>query len=425
MQGGARRLDCAAMTATPSPAATASPAAEDVPVVRLRPGGHRRLLHGHPWVYSNEVEMDAAARALPPGIVARLESSDGERLGTALFNRLPLISARLLTRDAKATVDTSFLRGRLARALAIRERLLPQPYYRLVHAEADGLPGLIIDRFGDALVLQLNCAGMDRLLPLLLEALEDLLAPRVILLRSDSVARQMEGLEPRSEIVSEIVKGTLAGPIEVQENGARYLADLGEGQKTGWFYDQRENRAWLAPFAAGARVLDGYCYSGGFTLQAALAGATEVVAIDRSRPALDLAEQAATLNGVAGRCRFLKGEVFTELQRLAKTEERFGLVIVDPPAFVKSKKDLRQGAKGYRKLARLAATLVAPEGTLFIASCSHHVDAALFGEQVKRGLVDAGRSGRILRSAGAAPDHPVHPALPESAYLKAQVLALD
>ncbi len=409
------------MSPVPSQAATAGPAAEEVPVVRLRPGGHRRLLHGHPWVYSNEVEMDAGARTLPPGIVARLESSDGERLGTALFNRLPLIAARLLTRDAKATIDAAFLRGRLARALAIRDKLLPLPYYRLVHAEADGLPGLIIDRFGDALVLQLNCAGMDRLLPQLIESLEALLAPRVIVLRSDSVARQMEGLEPRAGLV----KGSLEGPIEVIENGARYLADLGEGQKTGWFYDQRDNRAWLAPFAKGARVLEGYCYSGGFTMQAALAGASEVLAIDRSRPALDLAEQAAALNGVAERCRFLKGEVFTELQRLAKAGERFGLVIVDPPAFVKSKKDLRQGAKGYRKLARLAALVTAPEGTLFIASCSHHVDALLFGEQVKRGLVDAGRSGRILRSAGAAPDHPVHPALPESAYLKAQVLALN
>ncbi|MGF1609971.1 MAG: class I SAM-dependent rRNA methyltransferase [Kiloniellales bacterium] len=409
------------MSPVPSQAATAGPAAEEVPVVRLRPGGHRRLLHGHPWVYSNEVEMDAGARTLPPGIVARLESSDGERLGTALFNRLPLIAARLLTRDAKATIDAAFLRGRLARALAIRDKLLPLPYYRLGHAEADGLPGLIIDRFGDALVLQLNCAGMDRLLPQLIESLEALLAPRVIVLRSDSVARQMEGLEPRAGLV----KGSLEGPIEVIENGARYLADLGEGQKTGWFYDQRDNRAWLAPFAKGARVLEGYCYSGGFTMQAALAGASEVLAIDRSRPALDLAEQAAALNGVAERCRFLKGEVFTELQRLAKAGERFGLVIVDPPAFVKSKKDLRQGAKGYRKLARLAALVTAPEGTLFIASCSHHVDALLFGEQVKRGLVDPGRSGRILRSAGAAPDHPVHPALPESAYLKAQVLALN
>lgn len=391
------------------------------PVIRLKPGAHRRLLQGHPWIYSNEVEMDSEARALPPGVVVRLASSHGERLGTAIFNRLPLISARLLTRDATAEIDAAFLAGRLKRALAIRDALFDQPFYRLIHAEADGLPGLIVDRFADCLVLQVNSAGMELLLPQLLDALDDILSPRSVVLRNDSFARQMEGLESYERIA----KGQLDGPIEVIENDTRYLADLRGGQKTGWFFDQRDNRAWIAPFARQVRVLDGYCYSGGFALQAARAGASEVVGLDRSRPALDLAEESAALNGVAERCRFERGEVFNELQRLSKAGERFGLVIVDPPAFVKTKKDLRQGAKGYRKLARLAASLVDQDGTLFIASCSHHVDPAEFAEQVKRGIVDAGRSGRVLRSSGAAADHPVHPALPESAYLKAQVLALD
>ena len=398
-----------------------APSIEAIPTIRLKAGAHRRLLQGHPWVYSNEVEMDAEARGLPPGIVVRLASHDGEVLGTAVFNRLPLIAARLLSRDPRAEIDADFLAERLSRALAIRETLFPGPYYRLVHAEADGLPGLIADRFGDTLVLQANCAGMDRLLPPLLEAVERVIAPRTVVLRNDSPARQLEGLESRSEVA----KGSVETTIELEENGARYLADLRVGQKTGWFFDQRDNRAWIARFAKGARVLDGYSYSGGFTLQAALAGAAEVTALDRSQPALELAEAAAALNGVAARCRFAKAEVFPELQRRAKANETFDLVIMDPPAFVKSRKDLKQGAKGYRKLTRLATRLVAPGGVLFVASCSHHVDPALFAEQVKRGLVDAGRRGRILRSAGAAADHPLHPALPESAYLKALVLALD
>ena len=398
-----------------------APSIETTPVIRLKAGAHRRLLQGHPWVYSNEVEMDAEARSLPPGIVVRVASHDGEILGTAVFNRFPLIAARLLSRDSRAEIDVDFLAERLSRALAIRETLFPGPFYRLVHAEADGLPGLIADRFGDTLVLQANSAGMDRLLPQLLQAVERVITPQTVVLRNDSPARQMESLESGSEVV----KGSVESTTQLEENGARYLADLRVGQKTGWFFDQRDNRAWIARFARGARVLDGYSYSGGFTVQAALAGAAEVTALDRSQPALELAEAAANLNGVTERCRFVKAEVFPELQRRAKANETFEVVIMDPPAFVKSRKDLKQGAKGYRKLTRLACQLVAPEGVLFVASCSHHVDPALFAEQVKRGLVDAGRRGRILRSAGAAPDHPLHPALPESAYLKALVLALD
>lgn len=391
------------------------------PVVRLKPRAQKRLVAGYPWVYSNEVEMDAAARSLPLGSVVRLESSDREGLGTAFFNKLPLIAARVLSRDPDIEIDEAFLADRLERALALRERLVAAPYYRLVHAEADGLPGLIVDRFDSALVLQLNTAGMERLRAPLLAALERLLSPGTIVLRNDSQARRLEGLE--SEV--RVLKGTLSAPIEVIENGARYLADLREGQKTGWFFDQRENRAWIAPLAEGARVLEAYCYTGGFTMQAARAGAEEILAIDRSEPALTLAAEAAKLNGVEARCQFKKAEVFAELQSLARAGERFELVIADPPAFVKSKRDFWQGAKGYRKLARLAASLVAPGGCLFIASCSHHMDPAQFAEQVRRGLNNAGRQARILRSSGAGPDHPVHPALPESAYLKALVLALD
>lgn len=391
------------------------------PVVRLKPGAHKRVAGGHPWAYSNEIEMDAATRAIPPGGVVRLTASGGQEMGTAIFNRHPLIAARLLSRKADAAIDVDFLRERLARALEIRAGLFERPYYRLCHAEADGLPGTVIDRFGPAVVLQLNTAGMERLLRELLAALDLVVGPETVVLRNDSPTRELEGLP----LYVEVAKGRLEGPVEVIENGARYYADLRGGQKTGWFYDQRDNRALAARLAHGGRVLDCYSFTGGFAIRAALAGAREVIGVDRSQAALALAARAAETNGVADRCRFLKAEAFAELSRMVRAGERFDLVIVDPPAFVKVKRELPQGLKGYRKLARLAALAVAPGGHLVAASCSHHVDAAMFGEQLRRGLADAGRQGRVLYQRGAAPDHPVHPFLPETAYLKLQVIAVD
>ncbi len=262
---------------------------------------------------------------------------------------------------------------------------------------------------------------MERLTAPLLGALESLLAPRVVLLRNDSPVRALEGLA--SEV--RFAKGELAEPVELREGGARFLADLAGGQKTGWFFDQRCNRAFMAALSAGRRVIDLYCHSGGFAIAAALGGAREVIAIDRSEPALDLARRAAALNAVEDGCRFERGQAFGAMERLVAQGERFEVVICDPPAFVKSRKDLAAGAKGYRKMSRLAAELAAPGGFLFLASCSHNMPAERFAEEVRRGLAQAGRTGRILMSAGAAPDHPVHPALPESAYLKAQAIQVD
>jgi 23S rRNA (cytosine1962-C5)-methyltransferase len=393
----------------------------DRPTIHLMPGGHRRAVTGHPWVFSNEIRMDAAAKSLAPGTLVRLVAEHGEAIGVATFNPHTLIAARLLTRVPEARIDAGFLAERVKHALALRERIVDVPFYRLVHAEADGLPGLIIDRYGEAIVLQANTAGMERLIPLLLEALDAVLSPAAVLLRNDSPVRGLEGLQ----LNVAWAKGGINHPIDVLENGARFPLELGQGQKTGWFFDQRENRAIVASFASGARMLDLYCYGGGFAVHAARRGATEVLAIDRSEPALAGGQVAAEANGVADRCRFVQGEVFSELRKLGDTGERFDIVVSDPPAFVKSKKELAQGAKGYRKLVRLAAPLVNGGGFLFVASCSHHVDPALFAEQVRRGLIDANRTGRILASTGAAKDHPVHPALPESAYLKAQLLQVD
>lgn len=392
-----------------------------MPAVAFAPGRHKRARGGCPWVYSNEVVMDAAARALAPGSLVRLTYGAGETLGLAVFNPRTLIAARLLARDPAAVIDAGFIAARLERALALRELLYPGGYYRLIHAEADGLPGLIIDRFGPAVVIQANTAGMDRLLAEILEAVEAVLGPETIVLRNDAPARTLEGLGTEVRVA----KGSLDGAVTLEEGGARFRADLVGGQKTGWFYDQRDNRAMVARLAPGRRVLDLYAYGGGFAALAARAGAESVLAIDRSEAALALAAEAAVLNGVESRCRFVRAEAFAELARLAAAGERFDIVVADPPAFVPSRKDLAVGLRGYRKLARLSAALVAPGGFLFIASCSHNVEPAALAEEVRRALADLGRSGRILAATGAALDHPVHPALPETAYLKALLLQLD
>lgn len=393
-------------------------ALKKLPTVILRAGEDRRVRAGHPWAFSNEILMDADAKAIPVGSLATLRAPGGEALALVTFNPHSLIAARVLSTNPEAQVDALFIGRRLTQAAALRNRLIGVPYYRLIHAEADGLPGVIIDRFGDAFVVQVNTAGMDALTPVLLEALEAEFSPTTIILKNDSPVRELEGL--KREVV--VAKGE-AGSIELIENDARFVADLSEGQKTGWFYDQRDNRRFMAGLAKDARVLDAYCYSGGFGVLAATRGAKSVVCLDRSQPALNAAQQAAALNGVDKIVSFRKSEVFEALEK--EKPRSYEVVICDPPAFVKSRKDLKTGAQGYRKLVRLAAPLVTKGGFFFVASCSHLVDPPLFAEQVRRGLRDAERTGRILLSSGAALDHPVHPNLPETAYLKAMVLQLD
>lgn len=392
-----------------------------LPRIFLQAGGDRRVALGHPWAYSNEIRMDAATKALPAGTLATLHRTDGKPLGVGTFTPHALIAFRVLSRDAHTSIDRAFLARRLERALALRNRCFDAPFYRLVHAESDELPGIVIDRFGDAVVVQINTAGAEALRDDLLGAVDDVLAPATVVLRNDSRGREGEGLAS----VVEVVRGSADSPVMVEEGGRRFLADLVGGQKTGWYFDQRDNRLFTAPFAAGAAMLDVFCHTGGFAVAAATGGASRVVGIDSSQAALDLAGRAAHANAVDALCTFRKADAFDALEGLASGRERFGLVVCDPPAFVKSRKDLATGLKGYRKLARLAATVVAPGGFLFIASCSHNVDGPALVGEIARGLAAAGRSGSILRQAGAGPDHPVHPHLPETGYLKAVLLALD
>ena len=378
----------------------------------------RRARAGSPWIFSNEIRMDEAAKALAPGSVVNLRGEDGRAFGTGAFNPKSLIAVRLWSDDCDVAITSDFFAARLKRALALREAIYDKPFYRLVHAEGDGLPGLVIDRFDDTLTLQIGTAGMEKQQAAILAALDQVLKPKTVILRADAPNRALEGLDSYVKVA----KGAGAR-IAVEENGARYIADLESGQKTGWYYDQRENRAFIATLAKGKSVLDGYSYTGGFGILAAKAGAKEVVCLDSSAPALAIAEESARTNGV--KIKAVKADVFEELERLKAAGERFDIVLADPPPFVKSKKDLEPGAKAYRKLARLAADVTAEGGIVMVASCSHNIPPDRFAAECAQGLLRTGRRATLIRNAGAGPDHPVHPMLPESAYLKALVYALD
>ena len=391
------------------------------PTIKIARGHDRRQKAGAPWLFSNELKMDDAAKALPSGSVVRLMAPTGKIVGVAHFNAHSLIAARLLSRNKDAVIDRAFLERRIARALAVRERLYDRPFYRLVHAEGDGLPGLVVDRYGDLLVVQFNTAGMVAMEAEVTAALEAVLAPATILARNDSPGRSMEGLAEEVRVL----KGEVPERVLVEENGLAFVTNPAAAQKTGWYYDQSMNRAFAARLARNAKVLDLYAYAGGFALTCLARGAKSALAVDRSAAMLALADASAAEQGVADRFSTRVGEVFAVIEALAAEKARFDLVIADPPAFVRAKKDLAVGLRGYRKLARDAAGLVGEAGFFVMACCSHNVSPEAFAEEVTAGIRAAGRGARLLYQAGAAPDHPIHPALPETAYLKCLAFALD
>lgn len=390
------------------------------PLIRLNPGQERRLKSGHPWAYSNEIRMQPEVRHLPAGQPVRLEGDDGWRFGSFAFNPHSLIGARLLDRDPEAAIDATWVHRRIAAAVALRARITDGPFHRLVHAEADGLPGLVVDRYGEVAVLQANTAWADRMLPEIVAALRAEFSPRAVVARNDSPVRAHEGLA--AEVT--LLHGVDATAV-VEEGGVRFGVDPLSGQKTGWFFDQRRNRDLVAGLAAGARVLDVFCHVGAFGLRCAAAGAAAVTLVDSSAPALERALAAADENGFAARVQARRGDAFDVMTEAAQAGERYDIVVCDPPAFAKSKKDQAAGLRAYGRMARLAAPLVAPGGFLFVASCSHHASLEAFSGVIAEGLHRARRGGRILATTGAGPDHPVHPHLPESAYLKAQLLQID
>ncbi|HWR03318.1 MAG TPA: class I SAM-dependent rRNA methyltransferase [Humidesulfovibrio sp.] len=381
----------------------------------LRKNEDRRLNAGHLWIFSNEVDVaKTPLTGFAPGECARVESSQGRPLGSAYVNPGALIAGRVYCQDATRPLDAELLRSRLRAALSLREDLYAAPYYRLVFGEADRLPGLVVDRFGEVLAVQIGTAGMERLRADIVAILGELLSPAGILLKNDLPGRELEGLARGVEVAA----GDVPEDAVIEENGCRFTFPLAGGQKTGWFYDMRETRAMAASLSAGRQVLDVFSYAGGLGIACAHAGAERAVCLDASGVALSYAAKSAELSGVADRVEILEADALAGLKELRAQGRRFGLVSVDPPAFVKRRKDMEKGLAAYRTANRLALELVEDGGFLIACSCSQHVGRDDLRKVLAGAARDAGVRLSIVRQCHQAADHPIHPAMPETEYLK-------
>ncbi|MEM9576733.1 MAG: class I SAM-dependent rRNA methyltransferase [Pseudomonadota bacterium] len=387
-----------------------------LPVVRLKPKANARAIrHGFPWVFANELVTDRRTKSRAPGSLAVLEDSARRPLGIVALNPGSKIICRMLDRDPEARIDTAWFTHRLSKALMSRARLFDAPFYRLVHAEADGLPGIIIDRFGETAVIQPNAAWAEAHVAPLTDALVAVTSVKTVLKNASGRTRSLEGLDSENAVL----RGDApSGPVPVPMNGTTYMADLTGGQKTGLFFDQRPNHAFAASIARGARVLDVFSHVGGFSLAALAHGAASALAVDSSTPALGLASRGAEASEVADRFETRRGDAFDVLAALASEGAKFDLVVCDPPAFAPSKQALDSGLRAYERIARLAAPLVAENGVLGLCSCSHAADLTAFRGASVRGIGRAGRSAALIYTGFAGPDHPQLPQLAESGYLK-------
>ncbi len=400
-------------TITEVPYMTTTANASELPALRLRRNEDRRLQAGHLWVFSNEVDIEQTPLGkLDPGGLVRVLAHNDRALGIAYANPRSLITARLL--ETWTIPDAAWFAARIHRALASRERLHAAPYYRLVYGEADGLPGLVVDRFGAICVVQIGTAGMERLRPQIERALFDVLPIESLLLKNDGAARELEGLPSYVEVVG----APIPDSVVVVEDGLEFRVPLRDGQKTGWFFDQAANRRALARYVRpGSRVLDVFSYVGAWGVRAARAGAGEVLCVDASAAALEFAAANAARNGHALGTR--KGDAFDVLAALAAEGEKFDVVIVDPPAFAKRKKDLPKAQAAYKRLNQAAMQLIGDDGILVSCSCSHHLATDQLQDALGKGARTAHKHLQILEAGGQAQDHPVHPAIPETRYLKA------
>jgi len=385
------------------------------PVLYLKKNEDLRLRKGHLWVFSNEVDnLRSPLTQFLPGDLVQVQSADGKVLGTAYINPQTLICARLLSRKGDLKCGTNFFKNRLATAFKLREQLFDKPYYRLVYGESDGLPGLVIDRFGPIFAVQITTLGMELRKQNLLDALIELFAPEAIVLKNDNPQRELEGLglEP------EIAYGKLPEQIVLEENHAFFKADILAGQKTGWFYDHRNSRAFAASLAKNLRVLDLFCYTGAWSLPAALAGAENVTGVDASEHAINLARENAELNNVGHNTRFIHSDVFAYLKQARQDNTDFDLIILDPPALIKRKKDFKQGYEAYRRLNHQALRVLAKNGILVSASCSFHMSRDNLHELLRSSARHIDRHLTFFAHGGQGPDHPIEPAIPETDYLK-------
>lgn len=380
----------------------------------LKKDQDRRLRAGHVWIYSNEVDTARSPlKDLAPGETVSVVGSRGNWLGWAYVNPHSLICARLVGRDHP--LGPALIEARLTTALALRQRLYPEPFYRLAFGEADGLPGLVVDRYDDVLVVQISTAGMERQRDAVVAALTSLLQPRAVVLRNDSPARALEGLPSCVEIAA----GTLPEQVLVREGGASFGVSVTDGQKTGWFFDQAANRDRLGRYVGGRSVLDVFSYVGAWSVRAALAGASEVTAVDGSERALAGVMENATRNGVSDRITVRRGDAFDVLKQMKQDGQRFDVIVLDPPAFIKRRKDEQAGTLAYRRLNEAALALLAADGILVTASCSFHLSGDALQRVVQQAARANGQSLQLLEQGHQGPDHPVHPAIAETAYLKA------
>ena len=401
------------MSTTP---AAVSAVPDGLPELRLKPREEKRLTAGHLWVFSNEVDTARTPLAgFAQGALCRVVSDRDRFLGYAYVNPHALICARILGRDPAHPPGKSLFVHRLQVALALRKRVYDAPFYRLIYGESDGMPGLVLDRFGDVIVGQIGTAGMEVLQAEVVAAVEKVLAPRAFIWKNDSGARELEGLPAYvATAAGEAVAETI-----VEENGVRFFVPVGQGQKTGWFYDQAWNRRSMLKYVPGARVLDVFSYLGAWGLAAVKAGASDVLCVDSSKPALELLQRTATANSLA--VRTLRDDAFDALAGLREAREKFDVVIVDPPAFIKRRKDLQKGQAAYRKLNQLALQVLSRDGILISCSCSHHLATEDLVGAIQQSARHLDRFAQIVEVGNQAPDHPIHPAIPESRYLKSLV----
>lgn len=388
-------------------------APSNLPALRLKRNEDRRLSAGHLWVFSNEVDTQQTPLGkFKAGELVRVLAHNDRALGIAYVNPQSLISARLL--ETWRIPDTGWFVERFRGALALRERLYPEPYYRAVYGEADALPGLVVDRYGNRCVVQIGTAGMELLKPHICEAVIRVFGCETLILKNDSGARELEGLSSYVETA----KGNAAETGVVREGGLAFEVPLAEGQKTGWFFDQAFNRGALTKYIPrNARVLDVFSYVGAWGVRAAHDGAGEVTCVDSSTAALESAIRNAERNG--SKIAVRKGDAFDVLEALARESRQFNVVIVDPPAFAKRRKDVPKALAAYKRLNQLAMQVLSPDGILVSCSCSHHVAPPDLEDAIAKAARSAHKRVQILEVGGQAPDHPVHPAIPETRYLKA------
>jgi 23S rRNA (cytosine1962-C5)-methyltransferase len=381
--------------------------------LQLKKNEDRRLRAGHLWVFSNEIDVERTPLTiLEPGEPVEIVASNGKVIGTGYANPRSLIAARLCSRDPDHPWSPSLLVHRLKVALALRERIYPTPHYRLVFGESDGLPGLVVDRYGDQLVAQFTTAGMERYKDEVVQALVKVIDPAGIFLRNDTSVRALEGLASYAEVAH----GTVSEELEIIEDGLRFAVPRAAAQKTGWFYDQRQNRARLARWVRGARVLDVFSYAGGWGIRAAASGASEVTCVDSSATALAAVTRSAALNGLTVETR--EADAFEALRELREQRRRFDVVIVDPPAFIKRRKDFKEGLQAYHRINQLAMQLLDRDGLLVSCSCSHHLEPDQLRSVIRHEARHLDRAAQLVEVGGQGADHPIHPAIPETAYLK-------